>query len=1233
VEELYLQYGGGVRKHPLAISRFCAHLLAEWPSAPAHLFLIGKSIHEMTVSANTGARRDPALYERNLVPTWGWPPSDAMFTAHLNAPAHLPLIPTGRLSAESPDQVTEYLAKVVQAESAPPARWQKRILHFGGGGNAFEQGLFSNYLAQYAAVARDTSYAAEVFTFLKNTTDPIQMNMSDSIRTLIDGGVAVMTFFGHASSTGFDQNLDAPENYGNQGRYPLLIGNSCYTGNIHLAESQSASERFVRAPQRGVIGFLAKSDLGIPTYLDQFTGAFYRNLFRERYGATIGQCMIRSMEEMMVPGDFYRENTALTFALHGDPSLSLYARALPDCDIGPADILFDPPQVTAQMDSFQVVVRVHNPGKAVHAPVSVELIRRYPDGGDTALVKMTSRLFSREEVVFILPVDPLRGAGQNLFDVFVDYPEDLVEELEEVTNNRVIGKALWIASGELIPAFPYEFAVVPAPQVTLRAGTALVPDAPRTYVMQVDTTDRFNSPAFAEHEVLQAGGVVEWALPFALADSAVYFWRCSPDSLSPDQPYRWRTSSFQHIAGVSGWGQDHFFQFGENARTGLTQNIPERKWEFAPLQAMLRAEVFGNPATSFEALGTRFMLNLDVQDYSGPGNTPCIMVAVLDPASLEPWESNYNGANPGNDFGNSMASAAARNRPEKYFIFEQHQPDQLAGLADMLTNRIPDGHYLLAYTWRYATYDTWSAVPQLADAWASLGAVQIGQGTDSVPFVFFMRMGDPASRLEYVGSSSGDDLVLEQELTGRQDFGSQRSPHIGPAAAWEGLNWKISGVEPDSADSLTVRLYGTGEEGEQVLLGEWTEPQSEGIAADEVPGWQDFPYSRLELITADSEEAVPAQLLRWHVSHAPAPDCALDPSAGYYLTPGPVREGQTVQFALAVRNISDRAMDSLLVRYSVEDAQGVLHPLGDFRSAPLPPGAWTLDTILIETTGLAGHNRIVMEANPRHMQTGIRDQPEHHHFNNIARIPFEVTRDRTNPLLDVTFDGMHILNRDIVSARPEIVIRLDDDNPVLLLNEPSDTALFRIYITEPGRPARPVYFSGDELEWHPAADERNRSEVVYRPHFPRDGIHLLLVQAGDKSGNASGRSDFRVEFEVISRPTISEVLNYPNPFSTQTRFVFTLTGTEPPDRMKIQIMTAGGRVVREITQDELGPLRIGRNMTHYAWDGRDEFGDPLANGVYLYRVSARMNGEDLEIREDSARSFTRKGVGKMYLMR
>ncbi|MDF1675324.1 MAG: T9SS type A sorting domain-containing protein, partial [Vicingaceae bacterium] len=137
----------------------------------------------------------------------------------------------------------------------------------------------------------------------------------------------------------------------------------------------------------------------------------------------------------------------------------------------------------------------------------------------------------------------------------------------------------------------------------------------------------------------------------------------------------------------------------------------------------------------------------------------------------------------------------------------------------------------------------------------------------------------------------------------------------------------------------------------------------------------------------------------------------------------------------------------------------------------------------------------------------------------------------------------------------------------------------------------------------------------------------------DVSKNESGSNDYLIGFEVIHKSTITNIVNYPNPFTTSTRFVFTLTGSQVPDIFKIQIITITGKVVREIHKEELGNIKIGRNISDFAWDGTDQYGDRLANGLYLYRVITKINNNDIEHRETSADNYFKKGYGKMYLFR
>ena len=157
-----------------------------------------------------------------------------------------------------------------------------------------------------------------------------------------------------------------------------------------------------------------------------------------------------------------------------------------------------------------------------------------------------------------------------------------------------------------------------------------------------------------------------------------------------------------------------------------------------------------------------------------------------------------------------------------------------------------------------------------------------------------------------------------------------------------------------------------------------------------------------------------------------------------------------------------------------------------------------------------------------------------------------------------------------------------------------------------------------------------------QPKNPEGDNYQLIIKGNDRSGNKAGLAEYKVDFVVINKPMISNLFNYPNPFTTSTAFVFTITGSEIPQQLKIQILTVTGKIVREISKEELGPLNIGRNISEFKWDGTDQFGQRLANGVYLYRVVTSLNGKKLDkytAEGETTDRFFNRGYGKMYLMR
>jgi hypothetical protein len=1169
------------------------------------------------------------------VPSFGYPSSDNLITVGLQGASGLaPLVRTGRLAAENQQQVFDYLQKMETYESQPPAMWMKNILHFGGGTTVAEQTAFQGYLNDYKSTIEDTCFGGIVHSFFKDSQDPISINQSQELEDLIEGGVSLMTFFGHAGGTGFDQSIDNPSNFEWNGKYPFLIGNACYTGDIHSPQSSSTSENYLLLQNKGVIGFLSTVKLGFPSSLNAYSSQLYKQIGSLNYGGTVGDHIRKTV--LAVQGDspgLLITNQVLGMTLHGDPAVIINSHSQPDYAVEVSGVFFDPPEVTAIMDSLTVKVALTNPGKAVNASFDVVVERNFPDeGADSVYVIRVDNLYSFDTLSIRLPVQPDRALGENLFSVHVDLPVNEVPELNDFSNNVVQNVPLLITSGGIIPVYPYEFAVVASPEITLKASTGDPFAENINYRFQIDTTSSYNSPFLSQMVVNQNGGLVQWPLPFALTDSTVYFWRVAIDDGSISQ-LKWRESSFQYIDGKTGWGQAHFQQLKNNFFGQIEYNQPARTLDFFSGTVNLRANVIGN-STSLE---NEVTLDLDIIEYGGCQSVPSIHVVVLDPVTFEAWGTAADGENPGNDFGNQNSGDNCRTRVEYFFIFRQNEPDQMSGFQNMVLNAVPDDHYILIYTWRYLVNAQLEG-SVFHSTMQSLGASVNEAEHDSIPYVFFVRKGDLSSVEELFGNSFDDELQFEVPLQASGDEGVMVSPLAGPAGSWDSFHYRFKPRETPNQDSVGVRLLGRNLNGATLDL---PGTQTSGFTFDQplLSDWvnaSEFPQLRLRTRLKDSQNQTPAQLKRWHLLFDEVPEAVVNPAAWFIFENPETDQGEEVLVSYAITNASTADMDSLLVRYWVVTSQNNLQEVDLRKIAPLPAGATIIDSLYFDTWGLSGNNQFWLEINPTNPETGQYDQLEQYHFNNFLQLAFNVSRDVINPLLDVTFDGLHILDGEIVSANPEISISLTDENTFLLLNEDADTSNFEVFIAPPGGEfGRHYFYQGGlpNMHWIPASGSTNRFQILYRPKFEVDGIYTLLVRATDKSGNASGDKDYRISFEVINQSTITDVLNYPNPFSTKTHFVFTLTGSEVPDYMKIQIMTISGKIVREITNAELGPIRVGRNMTDFYWDGTDMYGDRLANGVYLYRVIAKINGQSITKRETGASQFFKQEFGKMYLMR
>ena len=542
-------------------------------------------------------------------------------------------------------------------------------------------------------------------------------------------------------------------------------------------------------------------------------------------------------------------------------------------------------------------------------------------------------------------------------------------------------------------------------------------------------------------------------------------------------------------------------------------------------------------------------------------------------------------------------------------------------------NTIPNGSYVLAYSQGNANIQMDTTLYQ---SFHSFGCTGINTVVDNKPFIFYGRKGAFGTARQIFGDSTNSIINLDTTISTNWNQGYISSPVIGPAVSWDSLSWKQHTLDGATThDSIVVRLIGINPAGVEYTIANFTTAQLNVGSLGALVHASAYPNIRLVAYMKDDILHTPPQLDRWQVFYTPVPEAAVNPPMGYTINDTILQQGENLKIHLPVQNISEFPFtDSLLFTYWIEDNNRVNHPLpSKLKKKPFIPNQVIIDTINVSTTSYQGNSALWVEVNPVGKP---KSQLEQYHFNNIVRIPFHISADKTNPLLDVTFDGIHILNSDIVSAKPNILIQLKDENQFLALNDTND---FKIFIQSPTSSVAQRVFFGPGMSFVPAVLPNNSCKIDYTPSLTQDGKYQLIVQAKDISNNQSGATDYKIAFEVINKPSITEVMNYPNPFSTATHFVFTLTGSETPTFFKIQIITITGKVVREITNDDLGLIHIGRNVTDYAWNGKDDFGDQLANGVYLYRVVTTLHGENIERRDTDADQYFKKGMGKMYLMR
>lgn len=1273
-DQLVNQFNYG-EKSPVAIRSFARYMLNG--GNPKYLTIIGRGISLLYRKTRTQDNTSYVAYNEaiNHIPPVGVPSSDVLHTWELKNPRQ-EAIPTGRINAYTPQELVNYLDKIIEYEQVPyDATWRKRAIHVTGGRTPSEIINFRQYVDEWGLIFKRPCVGGTVVNYGKTSSNIVEII---NVAPAVNEGAGILSFLGHSSTFNTDVEMGSVSNdeygYNNKGKYPFMLINGCYSGNLFLPNQRVFNEDWLFTKDRGAIGCIAHNDLALAPFLREHGARFYVTAFQDTnyYGKTVGELRQRISERLLfhqsVPSTFNQftaviRNTGIAdsalvmqMVYHGDPAIRLFAAPKPDYKTANNMLFFKEPNLTVASDSFTIGIVVHNYGKASQCCTpkidSLEvLVERTSAGGNNQIYppQFFKAVMSNDTLYFkINNSNGASFAGQNTFTVKLD-PFNKISELNEMNNEGVI--SYFFTQTGVIPLLPRPFSIVNFNQLKegqlrfVAQATNLLAEN-RNYVIELDTTDKFNSPS-RQTKTFLGGAIPEVLLPLISTsishDSTVYYWRIrTEDGITSDS--NWQYSSFVFIGNSpEGWYQGHFPQFKSTVQTGVSGNQNNRKWEFPLNDATLQVEVGGQQRPTFRNdlkvlfNGTRIDFGQDTR--CGDREEPSFVCLALDKETLIPYTWNLGRVGePATYEWQFKCGLLPRpfnylNRINGYGIY------RISGYINFIK---PDDFVMITMLGHVPLVHALQDAPDLMNR-----LVQIGVDTAALrprwqagePFIIFGRKGGAYGSAELVfgrpvepqtpTNPNPNTTPPQQQVvvgnfvfSGQVTAGTILSPTIGPAVEWGAF---FHQKEVQTNDEFKADIIGVAANGNEQIIAQDV-PYAPHILS--YVNANQYPYLRLKIRMKDDIDRTAPQLKKWIVVYKGVPEGVINPAltARENFFPTPKAEGEKFDIKVGFQNLTTiNFSDSLGVQLRITNSN-TGNTENWLKKYPILKANDTMFIQLkdINTIGKVGNNRLQIFVNPRL-------QPEEFYENNFIEIPFLVRADRANPVLDVAFDGVRIMDGDIVSPSPLISVVLKDENKHLIKK---DTAGLVLLLKKPcsGCEFERISINNPEVRWTPAGSD-NRFTIEYHPKNLADGKYTLRVQGTDVSTNKSGVLDYQINFEVVNKATITHFYPYPNPFSTATRFVFTLTGSEIPDQVKVQIMTVTGKVVREITQDELGDIRIGNNISSFVWDGTDEFGDRLANGVYLYRVLVRQNGQMIEHRTTAADNTFKHGFGKMYIMR
>lgn len=201
--------------------------------------------------------------------------------------------------------------------------------------------------------------------------------------------------------------------------------------------------------------------------------------------------------------------------------------------------------------------------------------------------------------------------------------------------------------------------------------------------------------------------------------------------------------------------------------------------------------------------------------------------------------------------------------------------------------------------------------------------------------------------------------------------------------------------------------------------------------------------------------------------------------------------------------------------------------------------------------------------------------------------------DDIGPEIELFMNDEQFVNGGLTNANPTFMANIRDENGI---NTTGNGIGHDITLIIDGNTANPIVLNNF---YEADLDTYQSGKVSYLLSDLEEGPHQLEFKVWDVNNNSAQQT---LDFIVVKEEEIgiSHLLNYPNPFTTNTDFYFEHNQVCNSLNVRVEVFTVSGKLVKTIieTVHTSGFRSDGIN-----WDGRDDYGDKLGRGVYVYRLS------------------------------